>query len=98
MDSADSFLDSPKTFVATNREAVSRLGAEIAVLRRFVDATLPQLTVSQAFEIAASFRSGIEETMALMDDVPLPARYHSTLLEQTDIVFAALDKKIVGLE
>jgi hypothetical protein len=34
--------------------------------------------------ISRSFREGIEDAMALMDDVALPAEYHSALLEFTN--------------
>jgi hypothetical protein len=45
-------------------------------------------------EIKQSFLQGIDDVMSLMDDVPLSANYHSTLLELelTNVILSALDK------
>ena len=52
------------------------------------------LTRAQCAEIAVAFRKGIEETMALADDVPLPDKYHIALLQQVNAVLSALDRRI----
>jgi hypothetical protein len=46
----------------------------------------------QRIEVTRSFRQGIEEAMSLMDDVPLPTEYHSTMLKLTNTIIAALDR------
>jgi hypothetical protein len=73
-----------------NTKAMSMLGARAMVQGKFLDATLPQLTALQRIEVTRSFRQGIEE--ALMDDVPLPTEYHSTMLKLTNTIIAALDR------
>jgi hypothetical protein len=47
----------------------------------------------QRVEVTRSFRQGIEEAMSLMDDVALPAEYHSALLELTKVILAALGQE-----
>jgi hypothetical protein len=66
------------------------LGARAMVLGTFVEAVLPHLTPLQREEVAGSFRHGIEDAMALMDDVALPAECHSTVLELTNAILAAV--------
>ncbi|WP_242540598.1 hypothetical protein [Trinickia mobilis] len=56
----------------------------------FLDAVFPRLTASQCAEITTSLWHGIEDAMSLMADVVLPAEYHSTLLEQTNLLLAEL--------
>ena len=65
------------------------LGARAIVLGKFLDAALPHLTTLQCAEVSRSFRQGIEETLSMMDDVPLPAEYHPTLLELTNTILTA---------
>jgi len=66
------------------------LGAQVMALGKFFDVTLPHLTTLQRGEIGRSFREGIEDAMSLMDDVALPADYHSALLTLTNAILAAL--------
>lgn len=74
-------------------EAVSRIGARMVVLCKFVDAVLPQLTAAQCDEIDRSFRRGVEDAMARTDDMELPGVYHETLLDQTNVLLGALDTR-----
>jgi hypothetical protein len=90
LDNADAALEKMSRLVTANMETVSMLGARAMVLGKFLDAALPQLTTSQRAEVALSFRQGIEDAMALMDDVPLHAGYHSALLELTNTILATL--------
>lgn len=80
--------------VIGNMKTMSMLGAWVTVLGRFLDAVLPHLTTLLRIEIKQSFLQGIDDVMSLMDDVPLSANYHSTLLELelTNIILSALDK------
>lgn len=63
------------------------------VLGKILEAVLPHLTTLQRVEVTRSFRQGIEEAMSLMDDVALPAEYHSALLELTKVILAALGQE-----
>jgi hypothetical protein len=63
------------------------------VLGKFLEAALPHLTTLQRVEITRSFRHGIEDAMAQMDDVALPAEYHSALLELTNAILAELSQE-----
>ncbi|MGQ7935379.1 MULTISPECIES: hypothetical protein [Paraburkholderia] len=86
-------LNHMRRLVTANTKTISILGARAMVLGKFFDAVLPQLKNSQHEDIARSFREGIEDTMSRMDDVPLPAEYHSALLQLTNSILAALDQK-----
>ncbi|WP_242539766.1 hypothetical protein [Trinickia mobilis] len=90
LDNANEVLAQMGKLVTANAKVVSALGARAMVLGKFFDAALPHLATSQRAEIAKSFRHGIEDAMSLMDDVPLPAEYHSTLLQFTNSILAAL--------
>lgn len=90
LNNPDALLQSLTDLLMSNGKAVSRFGAQVVVMRKFIDATFPLLTATQREEIAKAFRHGIEDTMSLMDDLPLPAEYHSTLLEQTNTLLNML--------
>lgn len=81
------------TLVELNNDALSHYGARFAVLSRFVDTALPLLTPSQRIALNGSFRREIEDVMALMDDVAVPAAYHSALLDQINHILNALSGK-----
>lgn len=96
MNNIGALLQSLNTFVKSNGETLARFGARVAVMSVLLDVTLPNLTAAQRAEITKLFRHGIEDTMSLMDDVPLPAEYHSTLLEQTNAFLAILNTNDVS--
>lgn len=73
-----------------NSEAVARFGARLAVLCKFVDAVLPHLAPDQCLKIDSSFRRGIEELLSRTEDIVTPLGYHTTLMEQTDVMLEAL--------
>ena len=91
---SDEALSVLNALVTESLNTISGLSARTAVLARFLDATLPRLTRAQCADIAVAFREGIEETMSLADDVPLPDKYHRALLQQVNAVLNALDRKI----
>ncbi|MBC8725197.1 hypothetical protein F6X37_27560 [Paraburkholderia sp. 31.1] len=90
MDNANDALHRMCKLVTANTREMSVLGARAMVLGRFLDAASPHLTTQQRAKVATSFRQGIEEAMSLMDDVPLPAEYHSAMLELTNVILAIL--------
>jgi uncharacterized protein YejL (UPF0352 family) len=90
MHDMDNALDRISELTAVNYKKIAVLGARTMVLGEFHAAVLPHLTAMQRVAISESFREAIEDTMALMDDVPLPAEYHSALLELTNAILAAL--------
>jgi hypothetical protein len=90
MDDIDRGLDRIAQLTAANSEKIAVLAARTVVLSKFRDAVLPYLTTAQRAAITTSFRQGVEDAMALMDDVALPAEYHSALLELTNAILAAL--------
>jgi hypothetical protein len=81
--------------VTANTRTVSMLGAWAMVLGKFLEAVLLHLTLLQRAEVARTFRNGIEDAMALEDDVALPAEYHSTLLALTNTILAAVGQEPV---
>lgn len=80
--------------MAANTKRMVTLGARAVVLGKFHDVVLPCLTASQRAEIIPVFRQGIEDAMAMMDDLTLPAEFHSTLLALTNIVLAGLNREL----
>ena len=63
--------------VTSNTTAISRLGAQAMVFGKLLDSALSRLTGSLRVEVTRSFRLGIEDALSMMDDLPLPAEYHS---------------------
>jgi len=93
LDIANDVLAMMAGLVTANTKTMSVLGARAMVLGKFLDAALPQLTTLQRVEVARSFRQGIEDAMSHMDDIALPAEYHSALLERTNSILAELDRE-----
>ena len=89
-DANDALIEHMSVIVTVNTRTISMLGARAMVLGKFLDAVLPRLTTVQRAETAKSFRHGIEDTMSLMDDVPLPVEYHSELIALTNTILAKL--------
>jgi hypothetical protein len=69
---------------------IAVLGARALVLSQFHAAAWPYLTAQQRVVISQSFREGIEDAMASMDDVGLPAEFHAALLELTNTILSTL--------
>jgi hypothetical protein len=90
MDDIDSGFDQIAELAAANSKIVAVLGARAMVLGKFHDTVVPYLTTSQRIAITRSFREGVEDAMALMDDVALSAEYHSALLEITNGILTVL--------
>jgi hypothetical protein len=93
---ADYVAGSWATMVEEYGDAVSRIGARMVVLCKFVDAVLPELTAAQCTQIDQSFRRGVEDAMACTDDMQVPGIYHTTLLDQTNVLLSALETRSVG--
>ncbi|MFM0350671.1 hypothetical protein [Paraburkholderia sp. RL17-347-BIC-D] len=96
MNHINEVLDQVTTLVDANRKKLGVLGARAMVLGAFLEAAMPHFTTSQRAEISRSFRRGIEEAMSLMDDLVLPAEYHSALLELTNAILATLGQQSVA--
>ena len=96
MSNANDVLDKVAGLMDANTKKVGVLGARAMVLCKFLEAVLPHLTTSQRAEVTWSFRHGIEEAMSVMDDLALPAEYHSALLELTNAILAALGRESVA--
>jgi hypothetical protein len=79
--------------VASHNNAMWRFGAQLAILCKFVDAVFPELTDVQCKRVVPLFRKGIEDAMASTDDMAVPAVYQEALLEQANVLLAALELK-----
>jgi hypothetical protein len=93
LNNSDEVLGKMAGLVTANTKTVSMLAARSIVLGAFFDAALPHLTTSQRAVVTRSFRQGIENALAEMDDMPLPAEYHSTLLELTNAILVTLGQE-----
>jgi hypothetical protein len=89
----ESVPDSRVSGLESHAEAVSRIGARMVVLCKFVDVVLPQLTAAQCRQIDRLFRRGVEDAMSCTDDIAVSGTYHATLLEQTNILLTVLGQK-----
>lgn len=89
----ESVPDSCVSGLESHTEAVSRIGARMVVLCKFVDVVLPQLTAAQCRQIDRLFRQGVEDAMSRTDDIAVSGTYHTTLLEQTNVLLTVLGQK-----
>lgn len=93
LDKANDALYEMSRLVTDNMKTLSVLRACSMVLGKFLNAAPPHLTVLQRAEATRSFRQRVEEAMSLMDDVALPAEYHSAMPELTNTILAALGQE-----
>jgi hypothetical protein len=84
-------LHSMTALVSAHGKAISRFGASVVVMTKFVEAVLPQLSTAQIERTIQSFRAQVGEAMAVADDVLLPGEYRTTLIEQANVLLARLD-------
>jgi hypothetical protein len=73
-----------------NTASLSTLAAKAVAYQTFIESALPMLTGAQSAALAMRFQQRIEEVMALMDDIVLPAGYHDVLLAKTNELLASL--------
>ena len=73
-----------------NTASLSTLAAKAVAYQTFVEAVLPMLTATQNVDLSMRFQQRIEDVMAVMDDIALPADYHAVLLAKTNELLAAL--------
>jgi hypothetical protein len=84
-------LHSMTALVSAHGKAISRFGASVVVMTKFVEAVLPQLSTAQIERTIQAFRAQVGEAMAVADDVLLPGEYRTTLIEQANVLLARLD-------
>ena len=84
-------IDSIRTLTTSNVDIVASPGARTIALNQFAAAALATLTPAQCAQMALLFRDGVEQAMAHTDDTPLPQPYHDALLDEVNILLAALE-------
>jgi hypothetical protein len=89
-------LHSMTALVSAHGKAISRFGANMVVMTKFVEAVLPQLDAAQIERTLHAFRAQIGEAMAVASDVQLPGEYRSTLIEQANVLLARLGGNAAG--
>jgi len=90
---AETALELCAVIVKQNGETVSRVGARMVALCKFVDAVLPELDAAQCERIDVLFRQGVEDALASVDDLAASGTYRTTLVEQTNVLRAALTNR-----
>jgi hypothetical protein len=79
--------------MAETNDVVSQFGARLIVQCGFIDAVLTQLDAAQRTEVVRLFRHRVEEAMAYTDDIEMPAKYHSAMLDEANFLLTALGKQ-----
>ncbi|MFP3709909.1 hypothetical protein SB783_38505 [Paraburkholderia sp. SIMBA_009] len=85
-----------KTLIKSNAIMISHLGARIAVFQRFAEAVRSHTDTSTKYEILVALRSGVESTMALVDDIAMEVEvdstyeYHKAMLGQLNELMSML--------
>ena len=67
--SDEMLLNSMTALVSAHGKAISRFGASVVVMTKFVEAVLPQLSTAQIERTILAFRAQLGEAMAVADDV-----------------------------
>jgi hypothetical protein len=73
-------------------DAISQLGARMAVTSEFLWSVLEHRSLESCEEIARNFRSRVEDLMAKGDDHVLPAAYNDALLDEINRYLKALSR------
>jgi len=89
-------LHSMTALVSAHGKAISRFGASMIVMTKFVEAVLPQLSPAQIERTILAFRAQVGEAMAVADDVRLPGEYRATLIEQANVLLSRLGGDAAG--
>jgi hypothetical protein len=89
-------LHSMSALVSAHGKAISRFGANVVVMTKFVEAVLPQLSPAQIERTIQAFRVHVGEAMAVADGALLPGEYRSTLIEQANVLLARLGGDAAG--
>ena len=98
MNSYDAVVTRMSELTTHSTEVSAILGARALVLGAFVEQVIPLLTSPQCSSLAEAFKRSVEDIMALMDDVCLPAQFHSTLLSLTNSTVASLNRRRLSEE
>ncbi|WP_395063287.1 hypothetical protein [Paraburkholderia silvatlantica] len=93
--SDEMLLNSMTALVSAHGKAISRFGASVVVMSKFVEAVLPQLSATQIERTILAFRAQLGEAMAVADDVLLPGEYRATLIEQANMLLSRLGSDAV---
>lgn len=93
--SDEMLLHSMTALVSAHGKAISRFGASVVVMTKFVEAVLPQLSSAQIESTILAFRALLGEAMTVADDVLLPGDYRTTLIEQANMLLARLGSDAV---
>ncbi|HEY4803432.1 MAG TPA: hypothetical protein VIH96_12525 [Paraburkholderia sp.] len=88
--SDEMLLHSMTALVSAHGKAISRFGASVVVMTKFVEAVLPQLSAAQVERTIQAFRAHVGEAMAVADDVLLPGEYRTTLIEQANVLLSRM--------
>ncbi|CAD6554077.1 hypothetical protein LMG27952_05540 [Paraburkholderia hiiakae] len=93
--SDEMLLNSMTALVSAHGKAISRFGASVVVMTKFVEAVLPQLSTAQIERTILAFRAQLGEAMVVADDVLLPGEYRTTLIEQANMLLARMGSDAV---
>lgn len=83
-------IDSLVSLATINGITAVQHGARVAVLGALMKSVLEHLPATTRTEIAASFRTHVEELLSLGDDMPLPEHFQATLLMEVNRYLDAL--------
>lgn len=92
-DDVDNLLTTLAKLTVSNGKAVARFGACLVVQSTFIEATLSVLSDQQRITAARMFRIGIEDAMSCTDDISMPGEYHDVMLEHTNSLLSALERR-----
>ncbi|WP_063769066.1 hypothetical protein [Paraburkholderia heleia] len=93
--SDEMLLNSMTALVSAHGKAISRFGASVVVMSKFVEAVLPQLSAAQIERTILAFHAQLGEAMAVADGVLLPGEYRATLIEQANMLLSRLGSDAV---
>ena len=79
--------------ISENLTNVSKLGARVVALSRFIAAAFPYLPPTECAAIEHNFRREINDAMAMTSDEAVPGPYEATLLDEVNVLIAALKQR-----
>ncbi|AGH86844.1 MULTISPECIES: hypothetical protein [Ralstonia solanacearum species complex] len=90
-------LDALNASISENLGRVSRLGARVVALSRFVAVAFPYLPASECAAIERAFRDQINDALLMTCDEPVSGLYEDALLSEMNQLLAALRQRSQSL-
>ena len=86
-------LEALNVSINANLAQVSKLGARVVVMSRVIAAVFPHVPAGECAAIERTFRREVNNAMSMTSDEPVPGAYEEALLNEVNLLIAALKQR-----